>query len=154
MTPEEINRAIAETCGWKWYRIPQKPIHGPRVYRCLFLPAVHEIDQSPEWLIRADGTESICNWHFLQKEGGVKDYHSDLNAMAEAERVLTYEQKKQYRWKLQEGFLPETPSGQELLCHATSAQRAEAFLRTIGKWTDAPTPTIRPTPENTLQKNL
>lgn len=62
------------------------------------------------------------------------DYLNDLNAMHEAEKVLTEQQAKEYRWKLQQGFLPNTQVAQELLCHATATQRAEAFLKVLGKW--------------------
>jgi hypothetical protein len=60
------------------------------------------------------------------------NYLNDLNAMHEAEKVLTSEQVTSYvdslesmneRWS--------TPA------FATASQRAEAFLRTIGKWEEA-----------------
>ena len=60
------------------------------------------------------------------------NYHGDLNAMHEAEKVLVSLQWVSYLKRLQ------------TLCdesvtwpfHATAAQRAEAFLRTIGQWED------------------
>lgn len=54
------------------------------------------------------------------------NYPSDLNACHEMEKVLTYEQICDYG-----DWLPKDDWG---LIHATAAQRAEAFLRTIGKW--------------------
>jgi hypothetical protein len=55
------------------------------------------------------------------------DYLNDLNAMARAEKVLNEEQRGEYRHELID--MLGTNWG-----FATAAQRAEAFLRTIGKW--------------------
>lgn len=55
-----------------------------------------------------------------------KDYCSDLNAMHEAEKVLTKEHCDSYEHRL--GMTVNRP------WHATARQRAEAFLRTLGKW--------------------
>ena len=56
----------------------------------------------------------------------VPDYVNDLNAMHEAEGALeTHDQANEFR---------------RLLCgnvSATARQRAEAFLRTLGKWREA-----------------
>jgi hypothetical protein len=57
------------------------------------------------------------------------DYLNDLNAMHEAEKVLNNVQRERYRTEL-----VYSHAGGDVF--ATSAQRAEAFLRTIGKWED------------------
>jgi hypothetical protein len=54
------------------------------------------------------------------------DFCRDLNAMHEAEKELTVEQ-----WHDYVDFMP---SRWECAVHATARQRAEAFLRTLGKW--------------------
>lgn len=59
----------------------------------------------------------------------IPDYLNDLNAMHEAEQGLTPEQ-----WGIYEDILIRSA---EFVWHATAAQRCEALLRTIGKWTDA-----------------
>jgi hypothetical protein len=56
----------------------------------------------------------------------IPDYCTDLNAMHEAEHKLPYVQLCNYIDLLIE-FSPEAAV-------ATSRQRAEAFLRTLGKW--------------------
>ncbi len=66
---------------------------------------------------------------------GVKrlpDYLNDLNAMHEAEKVLTEEQLYEMdNWlRVAEGI---TAAYQ---WRASAAQRAEAFLRALGKWED------------------
>ena len=87
---------------------------------------------------RPDGS-----WFPIGKDygsAGIPDYLNDLNAMHEAEKVLgacwpTYCEH------LLEIVEPE-PRTLEIchrwnLLHATASQRAEAFLRTIGKWEEA-----------------
>jgi len=68
------------------------------------------------------------------------DYLNDLNAMHEAEKGLTPEQRDTYichlgtvvgHWDIFEDI-----GAVDAIATATAAQRAEAFLRTIGKWTD------------------
>ena len=62
----------------------------------------------------------------------VPDYLNDLNAMHEAQKVLTGEQVAAYVTTLCLAVQPEP-----MLHAATAAQRAEAFLRTISKWEEA-----------------
>ena len=61
------------------------------------------------------------------------DFYNDLNAMHEAEKVLVRLQWLSYLRKLQ------TLCDESVIwpIHATAAQRAEAFLRTIRKWEEA-----------------
>jgi hypothetical protein len=67
------------------------------------------------------------------------DYLADLNAMHEAEKVLTVSQLPAYFHFLIKSVHPRNdPIGFDWVrIHATAAQRAEAFLRTLGKWEDA-----------------
>ena len=62
------------------------------------------------------------------------DYLNDLNAMHEAEKVLTMEQRNAYFFTLNTAV--SNGEGFWHLLHATAAQRAEALLRTLGKWED------------------
>ncbi len=71
----------------------------------------------------------------------IPDYLTDLNACHEAEKVLRLEHVVRYEktlWLLvkcawEKASDKKTPIG---TWHSTAAQRAEAFLRTIGKWED------------------
>lgn len=79
-----------------------------------------------------------CGWKpqtiFLDMAGNlfpdsVPLYTTDLNAMHEAEKCAVLRDKLfDYCTSL------HTITGGELFFHATARQRAEAFLRTIGKW--------------------
>ena len=64
------------------------------------------------------------------------DYPNDLNAMHEAEKLLLETDK----WNTYEDYLCVVCSRinefPQELTHATAAQRAEAFLRTIGMWAE------------------
>jgi hypothetical protein len=60
------------------------------------------------------------------------DYLNDLNAMHQAEKVLTEDQAEKFRaWLLKlNGY------NHDRVVSCTASQRAEAFLRTVGKWED------------------
>lgn len=56
----------------------------------------------------------------------IPDYCNDLNAMHEAEEIL-----RGCEWDIYVDLLAETWIQ---VAHSTARQRAEAFLRTLGKW--------------------
>ncbi len=88
MTDDEKRIAIAEACGFVWYRLPQRK--DERSYRMLAHPLIHEYDgQIPEWLVRADGTERICNLEYMWREGLVPDYPKNANDMLEAVKLIS-----------------------------------------------------------------
>jgi hypothetical protein len=114
MTPEQQRIKIAEACGCELtqdgngFWVFSKPNQHPKRV------AKHH-DKDRAW--------ALC----------CPDYLNDLNAMHEAERVLNPSLAAGYArmltsiaWESEQPvFAPMT---------ATAAQRAEAFLRTIGKW--------------------
>jgi hypothetical protein len=101
MTNEQINVAIAQACGWT---ILKKPLSG---FGFAAYAKEPNGDPSP----------------------GIPDYCADLNAMHEAEKVLTIIEQGHYWDHLKD----LTDEGFDQL-HATARHRAEAFLRTVGKW--------------------
>jgi hypothetical protein len=66
------------------------------------------------------------------KWGLIPDYLSDLNAMHEAEKVLT--DLNLYRKFLYLVVLEDPSNASNEPAWATAAQRAEAFLRTLNLW--------------------
>ena len=106
MTNEQINIAIAEACGWR--------IAG-RV-----LPEYKE-SATACW-IRPNGDE----W----QEESLPDYCNDLNAMHEAEKVLL----SGYWLRYCECLTYLLGKSVYASVHAIARDRAEAFLRTLGKW--------------------
>jgi hypothetical protein len=65
------------------------------------------------------------------------DYLNDLNAMHEAEKVLFDSPKKKHTYLQWLGCEDDYTSTVFASVTATAAQRADAFLRTIGKWEGA-----------------
>ena len=124
MTPNEINKRISNACGV----IPQE---GYFCHHCGYSVAGKYVTFDE----RHDLLKGGCGGHL-----GIwspTNYHGDLNAMHEAEKVLT-EKGVNYWWEYVNYInrLNPTPFGHETAVHATAAQRAEAFLRTIGQWED------------------
>lgn len=115
MKPEAQRIVIAEACGW----------------------------------ILFPGDEKLMSFNQWRHESGdfrplrePPDYLNDLNAMHEAEKVLTRHQdvfqSQQQNYLMQLRSVAKRADDRETLMwecvHATAPQRAEAFLRTIGKW--------------------
>jgi hypothetical protein len=116
VTPQAQIIAIAEACGWK----PDDDGDGTGWKGSWIRQRL--IGKKPTF---RDG--KVVSYLIEQI---VPDYLNDLNAMQEAENVLTNEQ-----WWLFVEFLTEIRGGGVAICiSATAAQRAEAFLRTLNLW--------------------
>jgi hypothetical protein len=119
MTNEQINIAIAEACGWT------------------------EIDGLSAKGLMGKPPEKLCSFAYLP------NYCNDLNAMHEAERSLNSQQVQYYTLNLlrvtnNDGAKFHGTLGCFAHVRATAAQRAEAFLRTLGKWEGANCPVCTP----------
>lgn len=109
MTDQKIQIAIAEACGWEFH-----PECGP-LY-------------SPWW--HRDTRQRASN-------EGLRIYTEDRNAMHDALSTLTEDQWYQFYYEVLPGVVRPGGSCQSLqLFRATIKQLDEAFLRTIGKWTE------------------
>ena len=119
MNPEKQRIAIAEKCGWRFV-----PEHDR------MSPGGHEQISYPESWINPDGEDDV-----------LPDYLNDLNAMHDAEKVLDEKQQVWYLQKLSQIRLRQGISGTiarviDKTTFATATQRAEAFLRATGLWTE------------------
>lgn len=125
MTNKQINIAIAEACGWTDCGVLDDG-------RSFGLPT---------------GVTSING-----RYSPIPDYCNDLNAMHEAERALNIDEEYDYGEELaamirrpentlagvsEDTVFPLNGWGFYSVAHATARQRAEAFLRTVGKWEEA-----------------
>jgi len=134
MTPEAQRIAIAEACGWS----------DPH-WECPHCGRVEPTHVTYEERHGVEGCLQFVHWVELP------DYLTDLNAMHEAWKVLTEPQRRTFASKLydlangfraddDDGWTPDifeaSMDGVALMVHATAAQRAEAFLRTLGLWKD------------------
>jgi uncharacterized protein len=108
MTPEQQRIAIAKACGYtEDERNTGK--HGAK---------------EKGWWIRS---------RFCLGDNCLPQYLHDLNAMHEAEKTLNQNLAADYaRMVTSIAWQSEQPTFAPMT--ATAAQRAEAFLRTIGKW--------------------
>ena len=74
----------------------------------------------------------------LQTYAALPDYLNDLNAMHEAEKVLTEKQQRDYCFRLLlelvDGSVTNDLNDHFIFIRATAAQRAEAFLKTLNLW--------------------
>jgi hypothetical protein len=74
----------------------------------------------------------ICEDNFIP------NYCNDLNAMREAEKVLRKEQVREYQTYMYDMACEiKNTCGRWMPYSATAAYRAEAFLKTLGKWEEA-----------------
>ena len=83
-----------------------------------------------------DGSPDIGIGHHPTEPHSIPDYPRDLNACHEMEKVLTGDQQHDYECHL---LRMDYPDWEIKVTHATAAQRAEAFLRTLGLWEETPT---------------
>jgi hypothetical protein len=113
MNKEKQRIAIAEACGWS---------------------NLQDSDYKPFGKAQLVGRHPGGSEQNLLR---VPDYLNDLNAMHESEKVLS--RGKNYYQLGGFGFYLKTLGQiiyQSSCVDSTAAQRAEAFLRTIGKWED------------------
>lgn len=111
MSDQEINIAIAEACGWT--EIHTHPSDGMLWGQHPSCP-----DERNEYY-----------------DYPIPDCCHDLNAMHEAEKVMSDDQ---YHTGYKQTLASLVGlSGNMRVPSATARQRAEAFLRTIGKWKEA-----------------
>ena len=110
MTKEQQRIAIAEACGWS----------KPRKARLQGRPVTY-------WL---PPDSSYMDSRIYEQQ--LPDYLNDLNAMHEAEKKLSNEKKEAYAVTLHNicGNVPFWFG----IAHATTAQRTEAFLKTLNLW--------------------
>jgi hypothetical protein len=104
MTDREINEAIATACGWRF--------------------------EDGVWM----WTKDRIDWTSPE----LWDWCTDLDAMHDAENILVRRGEEYARWVLEIVSRDAGPgiyyrAGSFAHIHATARQRAEAFLRTLGK---------------------
>ena len=90
------------------------------------------------WTDISQYTQAVDGWYGHEPENGlhsqVPNYCNDLNAMHEAEK-----QMRNGDWTRYCQYLAEYGGGtvRFVSVHATAQSRAEAFLKTLGKWEGA-----------------
>jgi hypothetical protein len=119
MKPEQQRIEIAKACGWE----------------------LKSNGLSPMWSWQNESLTHRIKWvahKEMASQGVLPDYLNDLNAMHEAIGTLLFSQRRAYRINLKE--IMSKKINPAVICYsecidAPAAQRAEAFLKTIDKWT-------------------
>lgn len=126
MTDQEINIAVAECCG-----IPRGTIDRWLDYTLAERQFQHAEISIDEYYQRHLRLEPNC----IPR---IPNYCHDLNAMQEAERLIPESERYGYCQWLMKLQAPHRSTGHMentwLAVTATARQRAEAFLRTVGKY--------------------
>ena len=123
MTNEEMDRAIAEHLGWVAH------------------PTCKKVWRTPEQAKTNMELIGTVNGPWSTESSGPPKYSTDLNAMHEAEKKIV----DWVFWRIQlshvvgTGYAPDLDICEDIksFASATATQRAEAFLRTVGKYSDA-----------------
>lgn len=110
--------AIAKACGWR-EAFPQKGDAHPETKRGGILLPYYWVNEITH-----------------ERRMELPDYLNDLNAMHEAEKILDFAQMCMMGEILREIEMRTEQARGSFRWHTTAAQRAEAFLRTLGKWQD------------------
>lgn len=123
MTPEAQRLAIAEACGW---------VRGSWAEYASTGLTDNKVKSGRVWT-----QNGWSNSNTGEARDELPDYLNDLNAMNEAEETLdvNVESPNSPRYEYSRILYGMVPDKQQPF-RATAAQRAEAFLRTIGKWRD------------------
>jgi len=114
MNKEAQQIAIAEACDWKDVKYTYH----------------EEVDIENRSIVHWSGLTGIPpEFTHFKNRVRIPDYLNDLNAMHEAEENIRHDHDS---WGKYLVFLSR--SAPECRVFSTAAQRAEAFLRTTGKW--------------------
>jgi hypothetical protein len=116
MTPDAQRIAIAEACGFRDVKHDEWEV----------------VDIDAREVARCEALRGTLNG----ERERVPDYLHDLNAMHDAEELLNSDQRCDY-WSLLDDIVGR-PDHLFRLVHATAPERADAFLKTIGRWEDTP----------------
>ncbi len=118
MTPERQMIVIAETQRWMRHPVISSVWRTPE-----------QCEKNIKLLGHIDGPWNI-------ESNGPPDYLNDLNAMHEAEKVLTRNQRHDYMDAL-EIVAGDLAIDEWDVVTSTAAQRAEAFLKALNKWEES-----------------
>jgi hypothetical protein len=125
MTDTEINIAVAEACG------ADEILASPQMGGSGYWPSSMLSALARLGLVVTNSTERpgkvVC---------AIPNYCGYLNAMATAEQTLTPTKAAKFRRLLSlnaDGHKAKHHTVEAAMCHATARERAEAFLKTLGK---------------------
>ena len=139
MTEEEHRVAIAKHIGIEPLRRWRVWYDKERQHGSICIPTRAEAEQRRQMALQDCErfgmiAEDVSDPEEYDEWRDAPDYPHDLNAMHEAEKTLTPTQWHQYNAHLARITMHDRLFA---MVSATAAQRAQAFLRTVGKWEGA-----------------
>ena len=137
MTPSEINTAIQQACGPQLYVVlkrglyyrPNAKGYTDRIEDAWKLP----LEQAKGYEAYADREDIPFNDKVFIRPCPPSNFHGSLDAMHEAEKVLTDDQWDRYDDYLC-GLTPGSWNRHKSVIHPAANVKAEAFLRTLNLW--------------------
>jgi hypothetical protein len=140
MNHEEIRIAIAEACGWTYHKRESWPRHRPKRFEYILQAPTEKGKVLPEFTVASASYEDDVIVGLLR----LPDYPNDLNCMREAWACVIASDTSlvdRFENELTEIVIRDAPDPARdkfyaLKTNASAAQRAEAYLRTLGKWQD------------------
>ena len=128
MNTDQQRLVISTLCGWKIHKSETWPKRRPKRFEYI-LKSPSDIQVLPQFCVGPELVSiEVDRVIGLQR---TPNYPADLNAMHEAEKVLTdIQYDGPYKSRLIE------IAGVKRATSATAAQRAEAFLRCLNLYTD------------------
>ena len=113
MTDEKLRIKVAELCGWTNIQPCDNATCHEDEIGCGFV-----------------GTSPLCKQRGGSYTCPIPYYLDDLNAMCEAEKVMTREQQRKYT-KLLSPKYTKNLSATWCILHASARERAEAFVKAM-----------------------
>jgi len=127
MKPEAQRIAIALACGWKW-----EDEYNKRKQKNTLIPPI---------FTGPFGTVTVWRGGGFGGESNLPNYPNDLNAMLDAFITLSPTNRIHFCDHLESVITGNAQyyrsDDHPLVVNATASQRAEAFLKTIGKWEES-----------------
>lgn len=120
MTPDEINRAIAEHCGWMAH------------------PTCKSVWRTPEQARRNIDLIGTASGPWSTELSGPPNYYGDLNALHEALQSLTEIELFRYADEVCElAYDGHHDADIQMILKMEAKELAECYVRAIGKWRDS-----------------
>lgn len=142
MTPNEMDVAIAEHLGWrcKFTDCTVSPV-TEYAFGGMYVQSGGSYGWSENGRFSSRTGKALSQAAFAMELCHIPNYSGDLNAMHEAEESLTAKERAAYAEQLTHAIRDQERVGfyhERFVCiHLEASQRAEAFLRTVGKHAEA-----------------
>lgn len=123
MTDNEIRIAVAEACGYETMMASPDLMWNKKENRAVIKPGT-----------KVEAARLRMKMEYVIGKQTLPDYPNDLNAMHEAVMAQPPQMRLTINQQLMESLRPNEAYIMDRTINATARQRAEAFLRVLGKW--------------------